>query len=488
LLPGMDTLPYFALELGRGCPFSCSFCSTNDFFRRRFRLKSPEVMLAQMKRAKLEFGAKRFDLVHDMFTVDRKRVVAFCQTLIESGEKFRWSCSARTDCIDDDLIELMHRAGCRGVFFGVETGSSRLQQVIDKGLDLEEAAARIRKTTVTGIDTTVSLITGFPEETEEDLWYTVSFLVKAARHELIEPQLHIVAPLAGTPLHNQFRGKLILDGIYSDISFQGGKQHAHESRIIASFPDIFPNFYGVPTAGLERTRVKRLRLFVLRAIERFHWVTAALDQSRGGVRAVFESWDRVSTRVLDDGELERYYASADFITDFSLFVRTAFMRGAASDGALDALLRLAEWIETNHTDACPRFTSEAPVGSPRPPSRKVVPTICADVSIVDLDVDIGPIVRSLRIGDGLPAPSRRQVTIATRPGRPHTTQIMELTPLSASFLKLCDGRTLDRLALALPIDVEFQSLGRAQVAELIFRELCRQRLIVAPQVSKSSSV
>jgi radical SAM superfamily enzyme YgiQ (UPF0313 family) len=96
-LGGMDTLASFSLEMGRGCPFSCTFCSTNDFFRRRFRLKSPETMLAQMRRAKREYNAASFDLIHDMFTVDRKRVAAFCQTMLDSGENFSWGCSARTD-------------------------------------------------------------------------------------------------------------------------------------------------------------------------------------------------------------------------------------------------------------------------------------------------------------------------------------------------------------------------------------------------------
>ena len=110
LQPGMDALASFSLEMGRGCPFSCTFCSTNDFFRRRFRLKSPEKILAQMRRAKREYNATRFDLVHDMFTVDRKRVAAFCQTMLDSGENFLWGCSARTDCVDDELIDLMYRA------------------------------------------------------------------------------------------------------------------------------------------------------------------------------------------------------------------------------------------------------------------------------------------------------------------------------------------------------------------------------------------
>jgi radical SAM superfamily enzyme YgiQ (UPF0313 family) len=101
-------------------------------------------------------GIEWFDLIHDMFTVDRKKVVAFCDAILESGERFYWNCCARTDCIDDELIHLMAKAGCENIFFGIETGSSRIQEVINKNLDLGEATLRNRCTTKHKIMTTVS--------------------------------------------------------------------------------------------------------------------------------------------------------------------------------------------------------------------------------------------------------------------------------------------------------------------------------------------
>src|ERR1035437_5100908 len=146
LYPELKDCHYVPLELGRGCPFGCTFCSTNDFFRRRFRLKSPQRVVEQMRWIRQVYGIDRFDLIHDMFTVDRKRVAAFCEALLACGEQVQWGCSARTDCVDDELIALMARAGCRKIFFGVEPGSGRLQRLIGKNLDLPRAAATIRAT------------------------------------------------------------------------------------------------------------------------------------------------------------------------------------------------------------------------------------------------------------------------------------------------------------------------------------------------------
>ena len=99
LYPHIKGCSYAPLEAGRGCPFACSFCSTNDFFRRRFRMKSPEVLVGQMRLMKERYGIQSFDLVHDMFTVDRQKVAAFCRAVEASGERLYWSCSARTDCV-----------------------------------------------------------------------------------------------------------------------------------------------------------------------------------------------------------------------------------------------------------------------------------------------------------------------------------------------------------------------------------------------------
>jgi radical SAM superfamily enzyme YgiQ (UPF0313 family) len=483
---------FFPIEMGRGCPFACTFCSTNDFFRRRFRLKSPQAVLAQMARVRAEYQVNRFDLVHDMFTVDRKRVTAFCEAVLESGEQIEWGCSARTDCVDDELIELMYRAGCRSLFFGVETGSPRLQRAIEKDLDLEQAAARIKTCSSAGINTTVSLITGFPEETEEDMWQTVSFLLDAARYELVEPQLHVVAPLAGTPLHNRFRGRLLLDDVHSDMSHQGWTQEDSDRDLIASFPDIFSSFYGVPAPALDRSRLKRLRGFVLHALGPFRWVAVAVHQSRGGIRAFFEAWEEEFPPSARSGdEWARYYASADFGRHLAGFVRGRYMSGSEA-GSLEALVQLAEGLsrvepDTVHANDDPHSPPVPRQTAGRASAAEIVPMLGDGVRLLDVEADVSEIFKQLRRGDGLPLPSAHRVTLATRNGKGTGTDIVELTPLSASFLKLCVGQTLDEVAAGLKIDGELEALGREQVAALTFQELCRQRLLTWGLSSQAQS-
>ena len=235
LFPDVRHCRHFPLELGRGCPFSCTFCSTNDFFRRNFRLKSPAQMIADMRRIRQTYGINSFELVHDMFTVDRKRVVAFCEALLESKrnnpeDAFIWGCSARTDCVDEELIELMSKAGCRGIFFGIETGSKRMQKIIDKGLELNDSAERVRSCDKFKINTAVSLMAGFPDETMTDLRDTAAFFVDSLRYDHADPQLSILAPLAGTPISTQHKDALQLNDDVADMSYRGWRQDTRRSR------------------------------------------------------------------------------------------------------------------------------------------------------------------------------------------------------------------------------------------------------------------
>lgn len=447
-LPAFDFDPDFQkrgsvhLEIGRGCPFACRFCSTNDFFRRNFRLKSPEKMIEQMKSVQAEYGLGNFSLIHDMYTIDRRKVVAFCEALLSCGQEFTWTCSARTDCIDDDLIGLMAQAGCRGIFFGIETGSSRLQNAINKNLNLAEARARIQTADRHGITTAVALITAFPDETRDDLRDTIHFFLDSLRCDYAEPQLSLLAPLAATPIHEQYKDKLVLDHIFSDMSHQGWQQDPMDVDLIRSYPEIFPNFYAVPTLWLDRSYVKELRDFVTYLTARFRWLPVALLQDSGDFLKVFDSWklwiaDRSDH---DPGPNSRwmvpYYSHCQFRKDFLEFLETSYLEEMATGrAAIAALIDSERGPQT-------RTVRNAPVAEEK--------TSCLDVNyfpfqvqnlrVIDVRADYNQIVKRLRINAGLSEVPEGKVTIVFRTGVDSRVQVLQLTSLSAALLRLCDGK------------------------------------------------
>lgn len=438
--PDIRTRGGVHLEVGRGCPFSCTFCSTNDFFRRNFRLKSSKKMVKEMQFISKEYGLTYFSLVHDMYTVDRKRVVEFCETLLETNEKLTWGCSARTDCIDDELLELMARAGCRGIFFGIETGSKRLQHVINKNLNLTHAMERIRCADKHGIKTAVALIIGFPEETRDDLRDTVHFFIDSLRFDNAEPQLSLLAPLAATPVYERHKDELVFDDIVSSMSYQGWRQDPAELEMIKSYPEIFPNFYAVPTTCVDRRYLKELMDFLLYIASRFRWLPVALLQDCGDFLALFDKWrawlaDRGPAKSESETDWAPYYSQGRFRVMFLDFVRTCYIGEMATERAAIAALTQTEGVRLVNR---PKQQTTADTADDL--NADSLPYRTDNLAILDLGIDYKELIQCLRNKTNLSRVAQRRTTVAFTPTGEKRPGVLQMAPLSASLLSLCDGK------------------------------------------------
>lgn len=258
-IPAYDAYPLKTLglesvrvEAGRGCPFACTFCSTASFFGRNYRLKSPERLLEEMEALRTAYGFTDFLLNHDLFTVNRHKVLDFCHAV--RGRGFTWRCSARVDCVDDSLLEAMAEAGCRHIYFGIETGSPRMQKISCKRMDIELLEPVLATTSKLGICTTTSFITGFPEEQHADQKMTLD-LVGTLHYRtdgLNEAQLHLLTPEPGTDLMTKYGSELRLDQHVSGFNFPRIDPKDHD--LLATYPELFPNFYFFPSV-LTRDRL-----------------------------------------------------------------------------------------------------------------------------------------------------------------------------------------------------------------------------------------
>lgn len=210
LLADLDALPfasrYLEHSLGvdsrlqaeflitaRGCPSSCSFCSSPSFWRRRVRFRSPENMLAEIRFIRQRYGLIYFSLRDDTFTADRERTLAFCRLLIDSRTHIIWNCQSRVTSLDEELLAWMKRAGCECVQIGVESGSPRILSLLGKRItpqQVEAAAVAVKKV---GIHLSVYLISHVPEENDDDRNASIALMRR------IRPDDGYVSPLAYFP-------------------------------------------------------------------------------------------------------------------------------------------------------------------------------------------------------------------------------------------------------------------------------------------------
>ena len=397
------------------------------------------------------YGLSDFDLIHDMFTVDRRRVLAFCDAMIASGEDFTWACSARTDCVDEPLLELMARAGCVGIFFGIETGSSRMQTVIDKYLDISRAKEIIDAAEKLGIGSTVSLITGFPEETREDLEQTVCMLMHSARCSHSDPQLNLLAPLPATPIYLKYKEQLTLEILCSDVSHQGARQNEEDIELIRQHPEIFPSFYLVPAPNLDRSFLLELREFLLMGVEHFRWLLVALDQITVHIVDFFAQWR--ATRLdlypyLKGFEIRRYYRTVTFQTDFLHFVR---QHPVGTNPVVEAFLEYEGAMRVFSEDAITRTGVQLPPGATL--WWTDVPIRKKQSHVVELSCDIEEIIGALK-RQAEPARVPGLHFYVTRETKSGSESLEMVSDWVACAIRACDGtRSIEQVVEQLSYEI-----------------------------------
>lgn len=160
--------PVFTMNTSRGCPFRCAFCSVASIWGRRYRYFSAERVVEDIKHLAKEYGAKGIYFREDNFTASGDRTVAFCEGLLRDRIDIKWVCETRVDSLDRQLLALMHRAGCEALYIGVESGSQRLLDFMEKGTNLEQIHGVFQWCGELGINTAASFIVGIPTETPHE--------------------------------------------------------------------------------------------------------------------------------------------------------------------------------------------------------------------------------------------------------------------------------------------------------------------------------
>lgn len=160
----------------RGCTYNCTFCDT-ELWRRRWRSRSPENIIAEIEEVKVEYGIDWFRFPDDCLNLNRKWFVDFCQKI--SKQNIRWTILSRADRLDLGLLKLMKQSGCREIFFGFETGSQKLLDLMDKRITVKQNIEAVRMCRKAGIISCAYMLFGFPGEDETTIAETKKFLLTA---------------------------------------------------------------------------------------------------------------------------------------------------------------------------------------------------------------------------------------------------------------------------------------------------------------------
>jgi len=203
-LPSTSELtPNMSVFFGRGCPFSCKFCSRSY---QTVRYKSPDKVIKELEVLKEEFGIKAFHFYDELVVFKRKTVLELCEKI--KPLNVYWDCQGRVNTVNEELMRAMKGSKCYSIGFGFESGNSGLLNSMGKGVSREDNLKVLQAAKKVGMHLKIQLMGGYPGETEATMADTVSMMRIS---ELPPRRMSWATPLPGSSLYADAVDKGLID-------------------------------------------------------------------------------------------------------------------------------------------------------------------------------------------------------------------------------------------------------------------------------------
>ena len=234
---------HIGIYSGRGCPYACTFCDVAPFWLRRNTVRSVDNLVEEIGLLMQMYNQRTFDIMDDIFVLDRQRVLDFCEALKARNLEVEWACCGRIDLMDEELMARMADSGCTWIFYGIESGSDQVLKKIRKGFSKEEARDIITRSGHY-FQVVTSLMWGFPFETLADFYDTTDF-ISFMRDQACGVDLYLLAPLPFSPLYEAYGRSLELVPEKCRRLFGTGNREMLD--FIRTYPGVSQWFYRYPT-------------------------------------------------------------------------------------------------------------------------------------------------------------------------------------------------------------------------------------------------
>lgn len=206
---GFERVSVLPISTSRGCPFSCEFCSVTALFGRKYRVRSIDKVIEELKKY---YPKKKYVFfIDDNFSADPKRTKELLKKILNEKLKIKWSAQVRVEsALDDELLRLMGKSGCHTVYIGFESINPASLAEVHKNQMVsfyKEAVRRFRKN---GIKVHGMFVFGFDNDDKSILRKTVDFAIKA---KISTIQFLVLTPIPGSKLYEKIKAsaRLITD-------------------------------------------------------------------------------------------------------------------------------------------------------------------------------------------------------------------------------------------------------------------------------------
>lgn len=276
--------PVAPIMTSRGCPYQCIYC-TKNMFGPRFRARSPENVIDEVRYLVNELGARQIDVLDDNFTFDMRRASLILDGIIKEKLDIAINCQVgvRADRMTPGLVGLMRRAGVFKAGIGVESGDPCVLKRIGKHLELSKVVKAVGLLRQNGIIVQTFFMLGLPYDTEESMRKTIDFAKRLDPHIA---SFSVTTPFPGTPLHEivSKEGRFLCDldhGITHGF-FSGEPSYeirgSVKPEVVRKFYALaYKEFYGRPSKMLDL-------LSTARSLDELGWIK---DSAMSILKAIF---------------------------------------------------------------------------------------------------------------------------------------------------------------------------------------------------------
>jgi radical SAM superfamily enzyme YgiQ (UPF0313 family) len=234
---GVDRGASMPVLTSRGCPYICTFCSSPEMWTTRYTRRDPEDVVDEIADLVARYGVENVD-IHDLTSLLTKE---WTLELVDAMERrglrisFQLPSGTRSEAVDQEVAERLHRAGCRNFTYAPESGSVRTLRLIEKKVKLDALRASARASVRAGLKTHANLIIGFPHETLADLADTFRLSQDLAGDGIHSVSVMLFAPYPGSALYRALRdeGRIVLGDryYYSSLQRSGGSVSGYHPRL-----------------------------------------------------------------------------------------------------------------------------------------------------------------------------------------------------------------------------------------------------------------
>ena len=203
----------FPILATRGCPYTCTFCSSPQMWGTRYFMRTPQDVADEMEDLVTVYNSNNFDFYDLTAIIKKDWIIELCKEIINRDMNITWQIPAgtRSEAIDSEVADWLYRSGCKVITYAPESGSKEILRTIKKKIRLENMLNSIKQSSSRGLNVKINFMIGFPGEKHIDIIESIWFLIKASWNGANDMAPAAFSPYPGSELFNQLSNEKLID-------------------------------------------------------------------------------------------------------------------------------------------------------------------------------------------------------------------------------------------------------------------------------------